>query len=132
VGSPAIAQELTAFLADLGREEVAPKTLTSYRTDLAHFAGWFAASTGEVFAPAAVTPTDVRDYRAALLTVEGRAPATVNRRLAALRRFFRWAKAQKLVTELPTDRARRAGWRAPAPAASAALACSASARYQAR
>jgi integrase/recombinase XerC len=103
VGSPAIAQELTAFLADLEREGAAPKTLASYRTDLTHFAGWFAASTGEACAPAAVTPTDLRDYRAALLTIANRAPATVNRRLAALRRFFRWAKAQKLVAELPTE-----------------------------
>jgi site-specific recombinase XerD len=103
VGSPAIARELTGFLADLAREGAAPKTLRSYRSDLAHFAGWFAESAGEAFAPAAVTPTDVRDYRAALLTVANRAPATVNRRLAALRRFFRWAKAQKLVAELPTE-----------------------------
>jgi len=103
VGSPAIAQQLTAFLADLAREGAAAKTLASYRTDLEHFAGWFAESTGEAFAPAAVTPTDLRDYRARLLTVANRAPATVNRRLAALRRFFRWAKAQKLVAELPTE-----------------------------
>ena len=89
MGSPAIARELSVFLADLAREGAAPKTLASYRTDLAHFAGWFAESTGEAFTPAAVTPTDLRDYRAHLLTVENRAPATVNRRLAALRRFFR-------------------------------------------
>jgi site-specific recombinase XerD len=88
VGSPAIGHELGAFLADLAREGAAPKTLASYRTDLAHFVRWFAASTDEAFAPAAVTPTDLRDYRAHLLTVANRAPATVNRRLAALRRFF--------------------------------------------
>ncbi len=50
-----------------------------------------------------MTPTDVRDYRAHLVTVERRAPATVNRRLAALRKFFGWAKGRKLITELPTD-----------------------------
>jgi integrase/recombinase XerC len=44
----------------------------------------------------------VRDYRAHPLTVENRRPATVNRRLAALRRFVAWAKATKLVRELPT------------------------------
>jgi len=35
--------------------------------------------------------------------VEKRQPATVNRRLAALRRFFVWAKATGLAKELPTD-----------------------------
>jgi integrase/recombinase XerC len=103
VGSPAIADELDRFLADLEREGAAPKTRASYRADLAAFARWFEQSTGEACAAAAVTRTDVRDHKAALLTVEARAPATVNRRLAALRRFFRWAKAKRLVAEPPTE-----------------------------
>src|SRR5262249_38296089 len=103
VGSPAIAQELDRFLADLDREGAAPKTLRSYRSDLLAFARWFEESTGEACAAAAVTPTDVRDHKAALLTIEHRAPATVNRRLAALRRFFAWGKAQNLVAEVPTE-----------------------------
>jgi integrase/recombinase XerD len=72
---------------------VAPKTVTSYATDLRAAARWFAATTGETFSAAAVTPTDLHDYRAHLRTIERRVPATVNRRLAALRRFFTWAKA---------------------------------------
>jgi integrase/recombinase XerC len=103
VGSPAIGPEIDRFLDDLAREGAAPKTLASYRSDLAAFARWFQQSTGEVFGAAAVTPTDLRDHRAAMLTLGGRKPATVNRRLAALRRFFRWAKATKLVGDLPTE-----------------------------
>src|SRR4051812_22607885 len=81
------------FLQDLERQETSPKTRSSYRLDLVHFAAWFAQTVGETFRPEAVTPTDVRDYRGHLMTVEKRQPATVNRRLAALRRFFQWAKA---------------------------------------
>src|SRR5439155_537726 len=51
----------------------------------------------------AVTPTDVREYRGYLLNVERRQPSTVNRRLAALRKFFQWAKANALINELPTE-----------------------------
>src|SRR5215204_7716479 len=91
------------FLQDLERQETSPKTRSSYRLDLLHFAGWFARTVGESFSPEAVTPTDVREYRGFLLNVERRQPATVNRRLAALRRFFQWAKATGLVKELPTD-----------------------------
>src|SRR5256885_1424063 len=91
------------FLQDLQRQETSPKTRASYRLDLLHFAGWFAETEGEAFSPEAVTPTDVREYRGYLLNVEKRQPATVNRRLAALRRFFQWAKATGLVKELPTD-----------------------------
>src|SRR5919107_2405304 len=91
------------FLQDLERQETAPKTRDAYRLDLLHFAGWFARTMGEAFTPEAVTPTDVRDYRGYLMSVEKRQPATVNRRLAALRRYFVWAKATGLVKELPTE-----------------------------
>src|SRR3954462_8903803 len=91
------------FLADLERQETSPKTRSAYRLDLLHFAAWFARTVGETFSPEAVTPTDVRDYRSYLINVETRQPARVNRRLAALRRFFQWAKATGLTKELPTD-----------------------------
>src|SRR5215203_2567778 len=91
------------FMADLERQETSLKTRDAYRLDLLHFAGWFSRTVGETFSPEAVTPTDVRDYRSHLINVEKRQPATVNRRLAALRRFFQWAKATGPVKELPTD-----------------------------
>jgi integrase/recombinase XerD len=50
-----------------------------------------------------VPPTDLREYRAYLLTVEQRSPATINRRLASLRAFFQWARAEGLCREIPTD-----------------------------
>jgi site-specific recombinase XerD len=95
--------ELAAFLLALYDEEAAPLTIRNYQSDLAGFARWFEASVGTPFAAREVTPTDVRDYRASLVAVERRKPATVNRRLAALRKFFAWAKGQRLITELPTD-----------------------------
>src|SRR5215212_9274378 len=85
------------------RQETSPKTRDAYRLDLLHFASWFARTVGEAFSPEAVTPTDIREYRGHLMNVEKRQPATVNRRLAALRRFFQWAKATGLAKELPTD-----------------------------
>src|SRR5829696_9163135 len=103
------------FLQDLERQEVSPKTRASYRLDLLHFAGWFSQTVGESFAPDTVTPTDVREYRGYLLNVEKRQPATVNRRLAALRRFFQWARAIGLVKELPTENVKGVASAARAP-----------------
>jgi site-specific recombinase XerD len=94
---------LAAFAADLRRQEVSARTISSYQLDLGHFWRWFAATVGDALTAGAVTPTDIRDYRSHLLNVERRQPTTVNRRLAALRRFFRWAKASGLVEELPTE-----------------------------
>jgi integrase/recombinase XerC len=95
--------ELTEFLGELGRRESAANTVASYRQDLRLFALWFEASNGEGFSAAAVTPTDIREYRAYLQDVERRAPATINRKLASLRAFFRWAHATKRIGDLPTE-----------------------------
>ncbi len=100
---PEIPQDITDFVTELRRQEVAPKTVSSYASDLRGFARWFTDSTGEAFTAAAATPTDLREYRAHLRTVQRRPAATVNRRLAALRRFFTWAKAAERVRELPTE-----------------------------
>src|SRR3954471_16754933 len=95
--------ELLAFVEELRRQDVAHKTLINYRSDLGQFARWFEGSRGEPFSAAAVTPTDIRDYRSYLMTSAGAKPATVSRRLAALRKFFGWAKGTGLVSDQPTD-----------------------------
>lgn len=95
--------DITAFLTDLARQAKGEKTWRAYRSDLNLIAAWFTRITGESFAAAALTRIDVRDYKRHLLTDEGKAAATVNRRLAALRAFCGWARRQGLVTELATD-----------------------------
>src|SRR5919202_638571 len=94
--------DIAAFVAELGRQGLAEKTIATYRTDCTQFARWFTESTGEAFRAAAVTPSDILDYKAHLRTVQRRQAATVNRRLAALRKFFLWAKGTGRITELPT------------------------------
>jgi site-specific recombinase XerD len=94
--------DITAFVAELSRQGMAAKTVATYATDCIMFARWFTESTGEPFSARAVTPTDVLDYKAHLRTVQRRQAATVNRRLAALRKFFLWAQGTGRITELPT------------------------------
>src|SRR5438067_13318622 len=90
------------FFMELGRQEASELTIRNYRSDLAHFSRWFEGSLGEPLSPSVVAPTDIRDYREHLVAVEKRQPATVNRRLTALRKIFIWAKGQGLINELPT------------------------------
>src|SRR5919199_2033306 len=94
--------DITAFLAELRRLGMAEKTVATYATDCTMFARWFSDSTGEPFRVASVTPSDILDYKAHLRTVQRRQAATVNRRLAALRKFFLWAQATGRIAELPT------------------------------
>src|SRR3712207_2358506 len=78
--------DIDEFLAELRRQDAAPATVRNYAADLRAFARWFPDSAGEPFSAGAVTPTDLREYKAYVRTVEQKQAATVNRRLAALRR----------------------------------------------
>ena len=92
----------STFEEELCREGKSPRTISSYLSDLRHFAAWFTQSNGEPFSPQAITILDVRAYKSHLQTVARFKPATINRRLAALARYCRFAKAQGLISENPT------------------------------
>jgi integrase/recombinase XerC/integrase/recombinase XerD len=76
---------LGIFEQDLRRRGAAEKTRRAYRIDLAQFARW---ASGQRLEPASVDHRALRRY-AASLSERGQAPATVARKLAALRGFFR-------------------------------------------
>jgi site-specific recombinase XerD len=84
IGSPWRAA-LQTFEQDLRRRAVAEKTRTAYAIDTSELARWAQARELE---PATIDVRALRRY-AASLTERGRAPATVARKLAALRSFFR-------------------------------------------
>jgi len=94
---------LIGFAQALSREDRAANTIESYLRDLRHFAHWFAQANSEPFSPTAITPMDLKDYRRYLLVQLRAKPATVNRRLAALHRLCRWAKAKGLIQDDPSE-----------------------------
>jgi integrase/recombinase XerD len=73
--------ELEAFLA-LSRARLAPRTVESYRRDLEHVRG-------RLDAPLAKASTEELERYLAELRAAGLSPATLARRIAALRTFFR-------------------------------------------
>ena len=78
------------FLASLAREDLSPATLRGYRYDLRHFLRWHWGVTETPFAPDRLAEYDLIAYRQQMIAA-GRRPATINRRLEALRRLGRWA-----------------------------------------
>ncbi|MBU0492959.1 MAG: tyrosine-type recombinase/integrase [Chloroflexi bacterium] len=89
------------WLAFLKREAKSPHTIAAYGRNLRHFAAWLETTYGQPCAPTAVIRRDVTDYQASQQTA-GAKPATINNRLAAVSRFFKWAVAQGHVTQDPT------------------------------
>ena len=80
---------LEAFDRDLTRRAVAEKTRAAYGADCRHFAAW--AREFDPAHPTEPAQVDIRTLRryAAGLSEHGAAPATIARRLAALRGLFR-------------------------------------------
>jgi integrase/recombinase XerC len=94
---------MAAFLASLAKDDLAPATLRGYRYDLQHFLAWHQSVQEGPFTVEGLAGYDLIAYRQHMV-ISGRRPATVNRRLDALRRLCRWAQASgSLVTDAARD-----------------------------
>ncbi len=95
-------EAFSRFDQDLARQSKRALTRHGYGADLRDYARWVQATYGEAFEPGGITADDVRQYRTHLLTVRHAMPATINRRLAALSMFCRWALQHGLLSDDPT------------------------------
>lgn len=105
---PDAAQKAIAEFVDSLRqgEDIKAATLRNYESDLRHFATWLETKWDEggepvCFSAEAVTTPTITQYRAYMQQVARLKPATINRRLVALKRYFRWAVEQELVSRSP-------------------------------
>jgi integrase/recombinase XerD len=107
-GAPAKASErfeglVLDFLAYLELERgLSRNTLNAYRTDLLQYGGFLAERGADALT---VGPTDVSEFLAELATGNGRAPcsaATIHRKAACLRSFYKHLRREELVAEDPT------------------------------
>lgn len=81
-------EEFEDYLNQLDRSQL---TVRGYMADLKAFCVWFRQTNGEEVTPLAITPSDVKEYRQYLLTIERAKAATINRRLASLSAYLNWA-----------------------------------------
>jgi integrase/recombinase XerD len=88
-------------------EDLNPQTVRNYLGDLRHFAAWCEAGWAEGheqaqdFTPRMIATPLVTQYRSYLQNVRGLQPATINRRLISLKRYFDWALEQDLIQRNP-------------------------------
>lgn len=88
-----------AFFVDLRHRQVSSNTLEAYQGDLENFGQWYAHTFGEEVKPEIVTELDLAEYRQYL--IQKYRPATVNRRLTAVRRWLEWALEKGIIGKLP-------------------------------
>jgi integrase/recombinase XerC len=93
---------LDLFAEHLQGADRSEHTVEAYVSDVVAFFAWLAERLNRNTEPVEVTTFDLQKYRQALLD-QGRKPAGINRRLAALRTFFNWAIDAKLATANPAQ-----------------------------
>src|SRR5947208_8294532 len=86
ITAPAEPGWMTTFLASLARDDLAPATLRGYRYDLRHFLAWHRTIQDTPFTIEGLAEYELIAYRQHMVAA-GRRPATINRRLDALRRL---------------------------------------------
>ena len=99
VGNKDVVADYQEYLEQTGKSA---NTIKAYVYDVGAFASWFEQTTGDEFAPGIVDPREITDYRGHLLQ-RGSSPATVNRRLVSLRRYFLWAKKRGMISDTPFE-----------------------------
>jgi site-specific recombinase XerD len=91
---------LAAFLTFLAEEQVSARTARLYLAHLVRFAGWLREHYRADLVDA--TSHDLREYRTRL--ADRQRPASVNAALAALQRFYGWARDTGRIKANPTAR----------------------------
>jgi len=76
-------------------------TARAYKEDLTDFSRWFDETNGEELFPDRVTSIDIKEYQAHMILNRGLKPATVNRRLAAIRSWLKWCLERGDIDALP-------------------------------
>ena len=100
--SHSLQELLRRFEEELARLDRSALTRRHYLADLRHFAAWIEEAYGEPFSFPLITSRDIAGYKNHLQSGRGLKPQTVNRKLAALSSFFRWALQHRLVSDDPT------------------------------
>jgi site-specific recombinase XerD len=95
---------LTRFEEHLVRSALASTTIVNYLADLRTLARWHADVNGEADSLLELTPDDIRKYRRHMQANEGWMPATINRRLQAVRKFYSFAMETGLTGNNPASR----------------------------
>lgn len=97
-------EALPLFEAALGNDhDRSTLTIKAYRADVRAFVLWLRQAPGAPQELTSITPTHVKAYRVALSDDQHQKASSINRRLAALRAFFKWAVESEWLKRSPLN-----------------------------
>ncbi|MDA1192363.1 MAG: tyrosine-type recombinase/integrase [Candidatus Poribacteria bacterium] len=97
--------DLEGFEAHLRSRDRAERTIVEYTREVEIFCDWYLVQNDKPAMTETVTPLDVREWRRDMDT-NHLAPATINRRLCALRAYFKWTQSTGRIRTDPTAEVR--------------------------
>jgi integrase/recombinase XerD len=101
------------------REDLTPASIRNYLSDLRHFIAWYEtereAHIHDCFTPQGITTPALTRYRTYLQTTQRQKPASVNRSLISLKRYFGWVTQQHLIPYDPSIAVKLVGQEESAP-----------------
>lgn len=102
---------LIPFERYLEEQELSPPTVRNYLSDLRQFIAWWEGEVacGQPFQPEAVESDQLQRYRSYLESDLRLKPATLNRYLSSVRRYFAWAAETGLIGRDPARVVRLVG-----------------------
>jgi integrase/recombinase XerC len=84
----------------LEQEDLAPASIRNYLSDVRHFIAWYERHMDtevHIFTPQTITTPALTRYRTYLQIDQRQRPASINRSLVSLKRYFGWAKQKQLI-----------------------------------
>jgi len=84
------------------QEDLTPASVRNYLSDIRHFTAWYEAREGCSFDLQTITTPALTGYRTYLQVTQRLKPASVNRSLISLKRYFGWAIRNHLITHDPS------------------------------
>ncbi|MCX6619926.1 MAG: tyrosine recombinase XerC [Acidobacteria bacterium] len=93
-------RHMKEFIGELRRENSSPHTVRNYESDLEQFLTYFSPPGAEPPAPSAIDPIAIREWMGSLFDARLTA-ASVRRKLAALRSFFKYLVRMAVIENSP-------------------------------
>ena len=97
------AKLLSKFRKFLVHQDLSDVSIKGYLYDMTFFQKWVITFYQEDVSFLKLSINDLRAFRESLSKIRRQKPATINRRIQAIKRFYQWVKKEELVSDNPSE-----------------------------